>query len=283
MSLWDDAVNWVTGTYSDAEAAYEDLRDFLPGTIFVGDVPIPVKSTLDLMFGTSGQRGSTIEAYLTILAGARVTTPQTAQVVNSQAGPRITEDGSSMLLIPGCFQVAINAQSGGQAVTNVIGVQNAGGTALAAAQAVQAAWKATGGPLAQVASQLTMTDFTATDVGDANGDIAIVSDTTAGGLSGAVATNAACALISWNGSTRSRSSRGRLYLGPLTETQINSDGRTIASGSVTTLNNAFTTFRSSLASAGYPLVVLSRVLSASFPVTSHACEPVIATQRRRIR
>lgn len=188
------------------------------------------------------------------------------------------------LLIPDCFQVNIDATSGGQVVTNVIGVKNPTGTAAGAAAAVRAAWKTTSGPLTYLPAQYTLVRFKAVDIGDPNGDIVEVADTTAGGVgSVALSTNAACALVKWNGGTRSRSSRGRLYYGPLSENAINSDGRTITTAALTQFNTAFNNFRSSLTTAGYPLVVLSRQEQASYDVSTSAVETVIATQRRRIR
>jgi len=148
---------------------------------------------------------------------------------------------------------------------------------------VRTAWKIASGPLSLLLTQYALTGFRAVDIGDPNGDIAVITDTTAGSVTGSLATNAACALVKWNGGQRSRSSRGRLYFGPIGEGNINTDGRTLSSGSITAYNTAFTNFRNSLASSGYPLVVLSRVLSEAFPVTQHAVETVIATQRRRIR
>jgi hypothetical protein len=74
-----------------------------------------------------------------------------------------------------------------------------------------------------------------------------------------------------------------MYFGPLRETQINSDGRTMDSTSLASINTVFTNFRASLVTSGYPLVVLSRVLSIATAVSSHAGETTIATQRRRIR
>ena len=194
------------------------------------------------------------------------------------------EDPMVSLLIPDCFQVNIDAVSGGQPVTNVVGVENAGGTAAGAAAAVQTAWKIAAGPLANLSNLYALVQFKAVDIGDPNGDIVVVPDVATGGAgSASLATNAACALVKWNGGTRSRSSRGRLYFGPIAETNINADGRTLATGSRTAFNTAFTNFRNSLTASGYPLVVLSRILSEAFPVTSSDVEQVIATQRRRIR
>lgn len=214
---------------------------------------------------------------------ARSAYDQAVQTCMSSAYQNEQESAVAQLIIPGCFQVVIQAQSGGQAVDHVIGVQNAGGTALGAANAVLAAWKTSQGPLTQVPSLLTMVGVTATDIGSSNGDIEFVADATAGGILGAIATNAACALVQWNGGTRSRSSRGRLYHGPLAESAINNDGRTLGGGFMNGMNTAYTNFRTSLASSGYPLVVLSRKLLQPFPVTAHSIEATIATQRRRIR
>jgi hypothetical protein len=187
-------------------------------------------------------------------------------------------------IIPNAYRVSIEAVSGGQPVTNVIGVTNGAGTALGAAQAVQTAWKVASGPLSRLTSAYVLTGFRALDMSDPNGDIAFVADSTPGSVAGtAKATNAACALIKWNGGTRSRSSRGRLYHGPLLEAAIDPDGRTLSSGERTGLETAYNNFRTSLSGAGYPLAVLSLTLSQAFPVTSSAVETIIATQRRRIR
>lgn len=191
----------------------------------------------------------------------------------------------AQLIIPNCFQVTIKGVSGGQDVVNVIGVQNAAGTSAGAAAAVQTAWKVASGPLAWLSSLYALSSFTAIDIGSANGAIAVISDTTAGSVtsSNGLATVGAAALIKWNGGTRSKSSRGRLYYGPLMETNINSDGRTMDATALSRANASFSNFRTSLASSGYPLVVLSRKLSQAFAVTSSSCETTIATQRRRIR
>jgi len=190
----------------------------------------------------------------------------------------------SGLVIAGCFQVAINATSGSQQVTNVFGVENSGGTAHGAGLAVQAAWKAaTTGPMSYLPSEYVLANFTSTDIGSLSGAIDVISDTTAGSSGSAISTNAACALVKWNGGTRSKSSRGRTYFGPMQEGFINSDGRTITSTQLALFNTCFTNFRASLSTAGYPLVVLSRKLSTATLITSSGVESVIATQRRRIR
>jgi hypothetical protein len=192
--------------------------------------------------------------------------------------------GMTQTIVPGCFLVAINATSGGQPVVNVVGVRNSGGTALGAAQAVQTAWKIAQGPLVKRTSLYQLSSFRAMDISSADGAIAEVSDSSVGGLaSAAISTNAASALIKWNGGTRSKSSRGRLYHGPLAETDINSDGRTLVTAAITGFQSAYNGFLTSLQGSGYPLVVVSRKLQQAYTVSSVQIEGVIATQRRRVR
>jgi hypothetical protein len=74
-----------------------------------------------------------------------------------------------------------------------------------------------------------------------------------------------------------------MYLGPIMESDLNPDGRTLGAGNQTNFATAITAFRNSLTASGFPLVVLSRTLSQAFPVTSSLVESTIATQRRRIR
>jgi hypothetical protein len=122
------------------------------------------------------------------------------------------------------------------------------------------------------------------DLSSANGGISVVADTTAGNRAGlSLATNAACALWKWNGGTRSRSSRGRTYFGPIAESDINSDGRTLVGQTITDMNQAQTNFRNTLQSNNFTLCVVSRTLQQGFDVTQSTTESVIATQRRRIR
>jgi hypothetical protein len=189
------------------------------------------------------------------------------------------------LIVPGCFQVAIMSKAGGSDVVNVIGVSNPSADAQSAAGAVRTAWKVAGGPMSRLSNLYAMDKVIATDIGSSNGAISLISDTQTGSIttSSSFATAGACALVKWNGGTRSRSSRGRMYLGPIMEGDINSDGRTLTVAAQAAFNSAITAFRTSLTNQGFPLVVLSRALNQAFPVTSSAVETTIATQRRRIR
>lgn len=189
------------------------------------------------------------------------------------------------LVVPGCFQGVVHATTGGQDVINVVGLQNGSGTAAGAAAALQTAWKVTSGPMSVLSSLYQLIEFKAMDISSLNGALAQVADTGTGAQTGApsLATAGACALVKWNGGTRSASSRGRMYFGPIREGNINPDGRTLVSADQTAIGTAFNNFRASLSASGYQLVVLSRKLSQAFPVTSSTVESQIATQRRRIR
>lgn len=187
------------------------------------------------------------------------------------------------LVIANCFQVTIQGQAGGRAIDNVVGVENASGTAAGAAAAVKAAWEVASGPLSQLANLYTVPNYHAVDLSSAAGTIADLASTGVGARATSFSTRGACALIKWNGSSRSRTTRGRLYFGPIAEVDIQGDGASLTVGQITAFGTAFTNFRNSLSTAGYPLVVLSRKTSTATIVSSQAVEATIATQRRRIR
>jgi hypothetical protein len=233
--------------------------------------------------------------------GAYITAALTAKGFNEEnpSGPATVTSGSlstlfnhantelimGQLVIPGCFHVSIEMVAGGRQVVNVIGVANSGGTAAGAGAAVLAAWKVASGPLSRLSNFVAMTNVHAVDIGSSGGAIVDIPDTTVGGqtTTNSLATRGACMLVRWNGSTRNRSSRGRMYVGPIREADIQADGATMDTTLLATWNTAITNFRSSLAGAGYPLQVLSRKTSTAYPVSTHGCESIIATQRRRIR
>jgi len=224
------------------------------------------------------------------LTAANFTQPQASaagsiNLLQLQAAIQQDERNSMAgLLIPGAFQVNIQMVAGGRLVENVIGVVNAAGNVSDAAAAVQSAWEQSGGPLKRLTDLVAMTNYHVVDVGDPAGDIFDLASSTVGGLSGdAIATRAACCLVRWNGATRSRSSRGRLYLGPIADVNIQGDGATLTTTAQGDFDTAFTAFTTGLSFNAYPLAVLSRTLNQAFLVSSHSVEATIATQRRRLR
>lgn len=183
------------------------------------------------------------------------------------------------------YRLTIRSSVGSQEVVNVMHFLGGGpGEEQTLAQAAVTAWGGAGRPFLAVGnSAVQLREIEATDLSSTSGGIWVETPTGIVGATQQLATAGAAALIQWNGQTRSRNSRGRLYLGPLRENQVETDGRTLATGVATTLTNAITGFRADLAALGFNLHVLSRATNTMFPVTLMRVAPIIATQRRRIR
>jgi hypothetical protein len=179
--------------------------------------------------------------------------------------------------------VAIKGQSSGQDVVNVVGIRKAFSTAQAVADAVAVAWTKTTGPLGQHPTTYTMVEVSAMFLGTADGEVFTRPTTGTGAITGALATNGSCALVTYSTGSRSKSRKGRMYHGPLTEAQVNADGRTLANS--LTIRDAYRAFHQELEVNGYQWGVISRKLSQHNEFTSAQIQvsPVIATQRRRIR
>lgn len=186
-----------------------------------------------------------------------------------------------VLIIPETYLVSIKGVSGGQDVVNVIGVRAPANTAISVATAVQGAWKTAGGPMSKMPSTYQLIEFKAMSLASANGDVYAVPDSTAGTAGSSLATNGACALVTFGNGTRAKSTKGRMYFGPLLESAINADGRTLAAaGGFTT---AFQAFKAALEINQREWVVISRKNSSTSPISIIQTQSVIATQRRRIR
>jgi len=289
VGFWD----FIAPDLSDFQDA---LRPVLPETVWVGPLPLPREVFILQAWSAPGSAaGLAARVYYEIVQTSGGSRSQ-ADVVNNavqQQGAAVarqgvwaTVEGEMTLVISNTYRVAIRMTAGGKSITNVVGVTgSAAGQQAAAAAAVLAAWKVATGPLSQLSNLVAMADVTAIDLSSTSGGITIVSDTTTGGVgvSTALSTRAAAALVTWNGGTRSKSARGRLYFGPLMESNINTDGATLIGGSATAFGTAFTAFRNSLAGAGFPLVVISQKNASTTQVTSQAVQTTIATQRRRLR
>jgi hypothetical protein len=81
---------------------------------------------------------------------------------------------------------------------------------------------------------------------------------------------------------RSRSSRGRIYLPPPGDGDVNSSG-VLLNQQVIDLTAAMSRLRSDMATAGGPHAILSRVKNLGYPVTAFVVDSKVATQRRRLR
>lgn len=186
-----------------------------------------------------------------------------------------------VLVVPDCFLVAVKAVSNGQDVVNVVGVHGPGNNAFQVATAVRDAWKTAGGPLSKQSTSYQLVEFRAMSINSANGEIYSLPDAATGPLTSVLATNGSCALITYGSGTRAKSTKGRMYFGPLREGDVNSDGRTLANAAAFT--TAFGVFQTNLTQFGRNWVVISRKNSTHSPITQVQTQTVIATQRRRIR
>lgn len=290
MGFWD----FIAPDFSSFEAI---MADVVPDT-YLGSFTVPkdvlIAAAWANPFSAQGTLARIYYETQKTLGNSRSAADALAHAIDSQGAAAnngqgtwvLGSGGALTLVISNTYRVAVRMLAGGKSITNVVGVRgSSSGQQAAAAAAVLAAWKVASGPLSRISSLVTMADVTAVDLSSTTGGISVVSDTTAGGIttSNSLSTRAASALVTWNGSTRSKSARGRLYFGPLMEIDLNSDGATLDSTRQAALSTAWTNFRSSLATAGFPLVVISQKLASTTDVTSHAVQSTIATQRRRIR
>lgn len=190
------------------------------------------------------------------------------------------------LIIPNAFQVSIEMEVSGQKIFNVIGIGGNFGTSSAedVANLVKAAWEKEFSFLAQLTSSVKMVQYIVTDLSTSDGAIFRLPSTASGGrTAGNMATLAASALVQLGSGTRNRSSRGRLYLGPLQEVQIDPDGRTLAAGTNVSVTSAAEVFRLHIEAADLRWAVLSRTQKTYSVISSFRVSTIIATQRRRLR
>lgn len=90
-----------------------------------------------------------------------------------------------------------------------------------------------------------------------------------------------CVVASLGSNVVGGSRRGRVYLGPITDSAIQSDGRSINTGISSTWLTALTTLISTT-TGGVQLVVWSRTLLTATAVVNCAINPILGTQRRRL-
>jgi hypothetical protein len=272
------------------------MESTMPPLVWVGAVAVPREVVIaDAWSNPFSGIGLAARLYYAVAqTGGNQTTADAAnngqqQQIGAAPTKSITLKGTTemaQLIIANVYRCSIRMIAGGRDIVNVVHVEgSASGQEAAAAAAVLAAWKVGSGPLSKLSSLVAMQDVTAMDLSSSSGGITVVTDTTLGGIvsTNSLATRGACALVKMNGGTRSRSTRGRLYYGPIMEADIQADGASVSSASLALFATAFTNFRTSLASAGYALGVASRVTSSFTTVSTTAVETTIATQRRRIR
>jgi hypothetical protein len=281
MSFWDDLERGVHALYDTTEQFTAGVVDFLPPYLQVDGVPVPTVAALTFAFGSGGSAALRAKYWTAFGINYAHSSNGVPAVENLL---RLGNNGMTALVIANVYRVTIQGHSGSRAVDNVIGVRGTtSGQEVAAANAVKAAWEASGGPAGTRPPQYNVLGYYAVDLSSSTGGIATLTSTKVGGTGTTVATNAASALVKWNGSNRSRSTRGRLYLGPLGESEIGTDGQTLASSFQTSIAAAMNQFKTALNTAGFPLCVISVKGNFATDVTALSVEGQIATQRRRIR
>ena len=189
------------------------------------------------------------------------------------------------LVIPGTVQVAIEMTCSGQPVWNVIHLDIADGidTPTSTLNDVKTAWEAVGGPLKTRTTALAMVGYHYTDLRSTTGATAFLGSATTGAVVGALSTMASNGLVKLSSGTRARSGQGRLFHGPLAESQIQADGRTLDATFLTTLSTAYSGFRTAINVGSRRWVVASRKFLTKTEITSVGVSSIIATQRRRLR
>lgn len=189
------------------------------------------------------------------------------------------------LVIPNTYQVAIEMTCSGQPVYNILHFNYGGGFVTPADELnrIKSAWEALNGPLKLRSNQVAMVGYHFTDLNSPVGAVAFLGSAATGGSAAAMSTMASSALIKLGTGTRSRSQQGRLYHGPLSEADVNADGRTLAPGAVTAISLAYNTFKTAVNTGGIEWAVASRKLLQSKSIGTVSTAGIIATQRRRLR
>lgn len=190
------------------------------------------------------------------------------------------------LVIPNTCQIVAEHECSGQQVINVLHFTGTGGVmpgATAALTAFKNAWEKAGGPLKLKQPAVKMVGYKYTNLSSITGETGFLGSNTTGNGAISLSTMASSALLKFGGGTRSRSSAGRLYHGPLDEGQIGTDGRTMNITASQAIQLGYMTFLSDMAAAGLNLAVASRKNSTATNVASISVASVIATQRRRQR
>lgn len=190
------------------------------------------------------------------------------------------------VVIPNCVQIAVEANCSGQPVVNVLHFKYDAGFTLdagAALGAFKTAWEKTGGPLKLKSSLVTMVGYKLTDLNSTDGVTSYLASGTAGAAAATLSTMASSALVKMGGGTRSRSGSGRLYHGPLVETNVNPDGRTLNSTFGTGILTAYNQLKTDMSAVSLQWCVASRKNLSTSVISNLSVSPIIATQRRRLR
>jgi hypothetical protein len=189
------------------------------------------------------------------------------------------------LVIPAAVKIEFLGTIANRQCVNVLGGQNTGGAGVTQAQLTTmagvavAAWTDNLCPL--FSDAYTFREARLTSLNTATSPQVTLTDVTNGGKSNGSSSQVA-QLVKLITAIRSRSSRGRVFLPPPGDADVNSSG-VLLPQQVTDLTAAFSILQGNMLQAGLPLAVLSRVDLEANVVTSFRVDNVVATQRRRLR
>jgi len=296
MGFWDFVA-------PDLEEFKDTLMPYVPMSITLGKVTISADQMLDLAWSTPASAAGLAARVAYSYLGSPGGTPQDSANAMNQVMDNLARGGTTTptpgspgndlsgglglapIVVPNAYSATVYATVGGHPILNTFHCTGAGGGhEVAVATALQTAWKIATGPITCFDNKYNLVQFEAIDLTSTSGGIWRIVDTTQGTRSVAeIAGRQTSALISFNGQTRNRSQRGRCYLGPLYESDLNSDGASLSATCLSRVAAAMTAFRTSMNSSGYPVVVLSRKLLTTYPITLQTLQPIQATQRRRLR
>lgn len=296
MGFWDFIA-------PDFQGFHEALEPYVPDQVGFGKLQIPKDLLIDLAYvapaSAAGVVARVIYQNSNVQGGNQAAAQNLCNALLEQlarggenpltspsAGSDLTVGaGMAPVVIANCYAATVKASFGGQPILNTFHLAGSGpGQEAAACAALQTAWKVASGPMTHFDNKYTLVEFEAVDLSSTTGGIWVIADTTAGARTTAsTAGRQTAALITYNGNTRSRSQRGRTYVGPLYEPDIDVDGASLVSTVVTQFNTRWTNFRTSLSASNFPLAIASRKLMQMYTVTQFRVEPTIATQRRRLR
>jgi hypothetical protein len=189
------------------------------------------------------------------------------------------------LVIAGAVKVEILGSIAGRQVANVLGAVNTGGAGATPAQLDSLAdttlitWRSTLLPL--ISDAYEVREVRATSLNTATAPQATRTNPGSGTKSNGSSSQVA-QLIKLLTAVRSRSSRGRVYLPPPGDGDVNSSGF-LLNQQIVDLTAAWTQLYANWAGVGFTPAVLSRTDSVAYPITGFAVDSKVATQRRRLR
>jgi hypothetical protein len=185
-------------------------------------------------------------------------------------------------VIPGHFLVSYQSTIGESAVDNVFCIDGApGDTAATVAGAVRNAWNSASSLQSIQTGNVKYQQAVVTPLDGTGLSSSLVLTPTQGLAAGNAIGVHTCFVYTLQTAFRGRSGRGRLYLGGLAASAVQSDGTRWSSSTVTSAAACMSNFLASLVAGSRALEVLSRKNASALPVVTTRANSYLGTQRRR--